>query len=106
MIIEFSEFNLKLLLFFVYHVFIIIEGFTNEAYIKDGKDNTIFITFRHFLCFIISGIFLLIFRFRTEKINKIRTKIYQRKILIPKYYVAMIGVMILTKNLFFLILYL
>ena len=45
MIIEFSEFNLKLLLFLVYPIFILIEDYSKEAHIKDGKDNNLFITF-------------------------------------------------------------
>ena len=78
MIIEFSEFNLKLLLFLVYPIFILIEDYSKEAYIKDGKDNNLFITFRHYLSFIFSGIFLLIFKLRTRKVqqkaNKCKTR--------------------------------
>lgn len=70
MLIEFSEFNLKLLLFIIYPIFIRIQDFSKDAYIKNGKDNELFITFRHFLSFIFSGIFLLIFKIRTRKIEQ------------------------------------
>ena len=63
MFIEFSEFNYKLLFFLIYPIFRRIEGFTDK-FIEE--DNKLFKTFRHFLSFLFSGIFLLIFYFKTE----------------------------------------
>ena len=71
MLIEFSEFNLKLLLFLIYPVFIRIQDFSSEAYIKEDKDNMLFITFRCYLSFILSGIPLLIFKMKTKTKNTI-----------------------------------
>ena len=71
MLIEFSEFNLKLLLFLIYPVFIRIQDFSSEAYIKEDKDNMLFITFRCYLSFIFSGIPLLIFKMKTKTRNTI-----------------------------------
>ena len=71
MLIEFSEFNLKLLLFLIYPVFIRIQDFSSEAYIKEDKDNMLFITFRCYLSFIFSGIPLLIFKMKTKTKNTI-----------------------------------
>ena len=72
MLIEFSEFNLKLLLFLIYPVFIRIQDFSSEAYIKEDKDNMLFITFRCYLSFILSGIPLLIFKMKTKTKNTIK----------------------------------
>ena len=67
MFIEFSEFNLKLLFFLIYPIFITIQDYTYASYIKHDKDNLLFTTFRYFLCYIFSGILLLIFKFRTKR---------------------------------------
>ena len=48
MIIEFSELNLKLLLFVIYPIFVRIQDYTYESYIKEGKGNLVFITFKYF----------------------------------------------------------
>ena len=70
MIIEFSEFNLKLLFFLIYPVFIRIQDYTSVTYIKEDKDNLLFLVFRCFLSFIFSGIFVLILYIRTRKIER------------------------------------
>ena len=67
MLIEFSEFNLKLLFFLIYPIFITIQDYTYASYIKHDKDNFLFTTFRYFLSYIFSGILLLIFKFRTKR---------------------------------------
>ena len=67
MFIEFSEFNLKLLFFLIYPIFITIQDYTYASYIKHDKDNLLFTTFRYFLSYIFSGILLLIFKFRTKR---------------------------------------
>ena len=59
MLIEFSEFNWKLLLFLIYPVFIRIQDYSFSSYIKN--DDILFKTFRCYLSFIPSGILLLIF---------------------------------------------
>ena len=62
--IEFSEINYKLLFFLIYPMFRRVQDYTNCLYIKD--DNIFFKTFRYFLSFFFSGIFLLIFKYKTE----------------------------------------
>ena len=62
--IEFSEINYKLLFFLIYPMFRRVQDYTNCLYIKD--DNILFKTFRYFLSFFFSGIFLLIFKYKTE----------------------------------------
>jgi hypothetical protein len=71
MIIEFSEFNLKLLFFLIYPVFIRIQDYTSVTYIKEDKDNLLFLVFRCFLSFIFSGIFVLIFLIQIKYILNI-----------------------------------
>ena len=66
MLIEFYEFNYKLLLFLIFPIFRIIQDFTYDAYIKEDKDNNIFTTFRCYLSFIFSSIPYIIFRIRTK----------------------------------------
>ena len=70
MLIEFSEFNFKLLLFLIYPIFIRIQDYTVEAYIKEDKDNILFTTFRCYLSFIFSGVPLLIFTINTKRMKK------------------------------------
>ena len=65
MLFEFDEFNFKLLLFFVYPLFRLMQDYTYEAYIKE--DNNIFTTFRCYLSFIFSCIPYIIFKIRTKK---------------------------------------
>ena len=67
MIIEFSELNLKLLLFIVYPIFIRIQDYTYESYIKEDKDNLGFTTFRYFFSYLFSGILYIIFRILTKR---------------------------------------
>jgi hypothetical protein len=64
MLIEFSEFNFKLILFLIYPISIRIQDYSNEAYIKEDKDN------RCYLSFIFSGVPLLIFKLNTKKKKK------------------------------------
>ena len=77
MLIEFSEFNFKLILFLIYPISIRIQDYSNEAYIKEDKDNILFTIFRCYLSFIFSGvpllilIFLLINTFLSPQILKI-----------------------------------
>ena len=70
MLIEFSEFNFKLILFLIYPISIRIQDYSNEAYIKEDKDNILFTTFRCYLSFIFSGVPLLIFKLNTKKKKK------------------------------------
>ena len=65
MLIEFSEFNLRLLLPFIFPVFNRIESYSKDAYIV--KDNQLFKSFRYFLSYIFAGIFLIIFKIRNNK---------------------------------------
>ena len=67
MIIEFSELNLKLLLFLVYPIFIRIQDYTYESYIKEDKDNLGFTTFRYFFSYLFSGILYIIFHILTKR---------------------------------------
>ena len=67
MIIEFSELNLKLLLFVIYPIFVRIQDYTYESYIKEGKGNLVFITFKYFFCYLFSGILYLISNTLTKK---------------------------------------
>ena len=66
MLIELSETNVKLFLFLIYPIFRRIQDFTYKLYIKEGKDPNLFKTFRYFSSFIFSGIFLLIFKYKTQ----------------------------------------
>ena len=70
MLVEFDEFNVKLLLFFVYPLFRFVQDFTYEAYIKEDKDNNLFTTFRCYLSFIFSIVPYLIFRTKTKRAKK------------------------------------
>ena len=70
MLREFSEFNFKLILFLIYPISIRIQDYSNEAYIKEDKDNILFTTFRCYLSFIFSGVPLLIFKLNTKKKKK------------------------------------
>ena len=72
MLIEFSEFNSKLLLFFIFPVIRRIEYFISKYQIKE--DNILFKTFRYFLSYNFSGIFLLIFKYNTKWAPKIKVQ--------------------------------
>ena len=65
--IEFSEFNLKLLILLIFPVFMQIQNYTKEAYIEKNKDNQIFKAFRYFCSYIFAGIFLIIFEIRNRR---------------------------------------
>ena len=67
--IEFSEFNLKLLILLIFPVFMQIQNYTKEAYIEKNKDNQIFKAFRYFCSYIFAGIFLIIFEIRNRRSN-------------------------------------
>ena len=59
MLVDFPKFNIKLLVLLIFPVFRTIERYTTPLYITE--DNSLFDTFRYFLCQIISVIFLYIF---------------------------------------------
>ena len=71
MLIEFSEFNLNLLIPLIFPVFKRIEDYTKAAYIIKKKDNQLFKTFRYFCSYIFAFIPLLITKYRTGKEKKI-----------------------------------
>ena len=66
MLIEFSEFNIKLILPFIFPIFRRIQDYTNAAYMNEEKDSPIFTAFRYFLSYIFAGILLLIVTYRTK----------------------------------------
>ena len=70
MLVEFYEFNFKLLLFFLYPIFRIIQDYTYEAYIKEDKDNNLFTTFRCYLSFIFGGIPYIVYKIKTKRTKK------------------------------------
>ena len=72
--IEFSEFNLKLLILLIYPVFGQIQNYTKEAYIGKNKDNQIFKAFRYFCSYIFAGIFLIIFKIRNRRTSSKKTQ--------------------------------
>ena len=65
MLIEFSEFNWKFILFLIYPVCIRIQDYSKSTYIKN--DNIFFKIFRCYLSFIFSAIFLLIYKIKTKR---------------------------------------
>ena len=65
MLIEFSEFNWKFILFLIYPVCIRIQDYSKSTYIKN--DNIYFKIFRCYLSFIFSAIFLLIYKIKTKR---------------------------------------
>ena len=67
MLVEFPKFNIKQLCLLIFPVFMALQIFTTNKYIKE--DNSLFEAFRYFLCHIFSAIFLII----TYKLN------YKRK---------------------------
>ena len=68
MLIELSEFNLKLLIPLIFPIFKRIEDYSKKAYIKE--DNQLFKTFRYFLSYIFAFIPFLIIKFRTKNANE------------------------------------
>ena len=63
--IEFSEFNIKLLLPLIFPVFKRIQDLEKKSFMV--KDNQLFKTFRYFTSYILSFIFLIIIYVRTRK---------------------------------------
>lgn len=75
MFIEFSEINLKILLFIIYPICRRIQSFINDFYIENKEDDRIlFKIFRYYLCFSISIIFLLIFKYKTNWAPKVKNQ--------------------------------
>ena len=68
MLIELSEFNLKLLIPLIFPIFKRIEDYSKKAYIKE--ENQLFKTFRYFLSYIFAFIPFLIIKFRTKSANE------------------------------------
>ena len=66
MLVEFPKFNIKLLALLIFPVFMALQLFITNKYIKE--DNSLFDAFRYFLCHILSVIFLII----THKLNNKR----------------------------------
>ena len=67
MLIELSEFNIKLLLPLIFPIFKRIGDFSKKAYIKE--DNQQFKVFRYFLSYILCFIPFLIIKLRTKNSN-------------------------------------
>jgi hypothetical protein len=66
--IEFSEFNLKILILLIFPVSKRIQDYSKKAYIT--KENQLFKTFRYFLSYIFAFIPFLIIKFRTKNANE------------------------------------
>ena len=77
MLIECSEFNIKLFILLIYPVFKRIGDFSREWYII--KDNELFKTFRFFICHTFSSIFLIIIYYRTKSSKRINFEIESDK---------------------------
>ena len=67
MIIEFSEFNYKLLLPLIFPIFNRLQDLTKEAYMNEDGDNHIFVTFRYFFSYLFAGIFFIILKYNTRE---------------------------------------
>ena len=67
MLIELSEFNLKLLIPLIFPIFKRIEDYSKKAYLKN--ENQLFKTFRYFLSYTFTFIPLLIVKYRTKNAN-------------------------------------
>ena len=70
MLIEFSDFNPKLLILFIYPIFLKIQDHTKILYLDENKDNFLFRTFRYFTSYIFAFIPLLIIKRRAKNNNK------------------------------------
>ena len=68
MFIEFSEFNLKLLILLIFPVFKRLGDISSKAYIT--KDNQVFKTFRYYLCYSFSFVPFLIIISSSKRENK------------------------------------
>lgn len=69
MIIEFSEINIKLVLFILFPIFRRLDVFVNISYIKDNMHNPLFNTFICFLSYNFSGLFFLISVFKMKNVQ-------------------------------------
>ena len=65
--IEFSEFNLKILILLIFPVSKRVQDYTKKAYLV--KDHQLFKTFRYFASYIFAFIPLLIMKYRTKKVQ-------------------------------------
>ena len=72
MLIEFSEFNAKLLIPFIFPIFNQIQNYSEDAYIV--KDNHLFKAFIYFLGYIFAVIFLIILKITTRKTDSEKKK--------------------------------
>ena len=68
--IELSEFNIKLFIPLIFPAFKRLQDFTKKLYIEGKEPQTLFKTFRYYLCHILAFIPLLIVYFRTKKAEK------------------------------------
>jgi len=64
--IEFSELDYKLLVLLIFPIFITIENYTSALYLKENGSNFLFFTFKNFISYILSFIFLLISRYQSK----------------------------------------
>ena len=69
MIIEFSDINIKLVLFILFPIIRRFDVFINSTYIKDNKHNPLFNTFICFLSYNFSGLFFLISIFKMKNVK-------------------------------------
>ena len=68
MLVEFSDFNLKLVILLIYPISMRIQHYTRQLYLEN--DNYFFYTFRYFACYTFAFIPLLIIQYRSKKGNK------------------------------------
>ena len=66
--IEFSEFNLKILILLIFPVSKRVQDYTKKAYLV--KDHQLFKTFRYFSSYVFAFIPLLIMKYRTKNIEE------------------------------------
>ena len=65
MFIELSELNIKLLVLLIFPIFTQLEGLSEDLFLS--KDNLLFKSFRYFLSYILSFVFLIIYKIRNKK---------------------------------------
>ena len=68
MLIEFSDFNLKILILLIFPIFKTVQDYSKKAYVVE--DNYIFKTFRYFASYIFGFIPLLIIKYRSKNDHK------------------------------------
>ena len=68
MLIEFSDFNLKILILLIFPIFKTVQDYSKKAYVVE--DNYIFKTFRYFASYIFGVIPLLIIKYRSKNDHK------------------------------------